>query len=300
MKKILIIASNAPKDSPAVQRYHEFAPKDSEITVRWLSDFFAIWDGQALRVIDAITGEEPTGYDVVHIAGWKSHADIAFALATWLEHQQVPFVGHTLLDWYADSKLGELVRLTTAGLPHPRSFYADDNTRLLQLYDWAVVRCGLQLPVVVKSTLASRGEHNYLVRSRDELAALPLDAGHRYLIQECIPNKCDYRLVVLGGKTKIIIRRTRLSDDTHLNNISQGADATLVDLADFPAEAIAVAEQAAKALGREDIAGVDLLLDEQTNKPYVLEVNRTPHMSLGEPAAVAAKMQALFAYLESV
>jgi glutathione synthase/RimK-type ligase-like ATP-grasp enzyme len=101
------------------------------------------------------------------------------------------------------------------------------------------------------------------------------------VVQNFIPNDCDYRVLVFGGQVKAIMRRTRQGSDTHVNNTSLGGRGDMVGLAEFPKEWQAIALQAAAAVNRSDLAGVDMLIDQTSNKPYVLEVNKSPQIETG-------------------
>jgi glutathione synthase/RimK-type ligase-like ATP-grasp enzyme len=299
MQKVLIIISWQPEDGPTAQKYKQYARQDQDVTVRRLDSFFVAWDGKELQVVDRRGEIRLDDFDVVHLAGWQHEAELGYVLANWLEAHHIPFVGRTLLDWYPGSKVGEMTRLTLANVPYPKSFFAANNADLVTLFDWAHDAYGLMMPVVVKGTTASKGDDNHLVQSRDELAALTLDETSRYIMQEAIPNDCDYRVLVLGGEVKLIIRRTRVNQDSHLNNTAQGAKADVVEAGSVPGPIIETALAAAIALGRTDVAGVDILIDKDTNDLYVLEVNKTPHLSLGSPDVIETKLRSLFDYLHT-
>ena len=300
MQKILILISWQPEDGLTVERYKSRALEHQHVTVRRMDSFFVSWNGQVLDITDLRGEIRLKDFDVVHIAGWQPEPDMGYVFAHVLKQRNMPFVGKTALELYPRSKVGEMVRLVLSDTPYPKSFYTCDNTKLTAMWNWAHERHGLEFPVVVKASTASKGDDNYLVRSREELTALPLNPDYRYLMQECIANERDYRVLVLGGKVELVIQRTRQNDDTHLNNTSQGAVAEVVELSGLPAHLSDTAVAAARALGREDIAGVDILIDREKGDLYVLEVNKTPHMSLGAENVIEHKLHALFTYLDRI
>lgn len=300
MQKVLILISWQPEDGPTVERYKKYALEHQQVTVRRMDSFFVCWDGERLDIVDPRGEVRLEDFDVVHLAGWQPEPDMGYVFANILQQRRIPFTGKTVLDLYPGSKVGEMTRLTLQGIPYPKSFYVCDNTKLVALWDWAHQQVGLEFPVVVKASTASKGDDNYLARSHKELENLPLNPSYRYIMQECIPNDSDYRVLVMGGKVDVVIRRTRINDDTHLNNTSQGANAALADPSSLPPQLSEIASAAAKALGREDIAGVDILINKDTGDLYVLEVNKTPHMSLGAVNVIEHKLRALFTYLDGV
>lgn len=300
MQKVLILICSYPEDGPTVERYKRYALKHQQITVRRMDSFFVSWDGGKLDIVDPRGKVRIEDFNVVHFAGWQPASDMAYVFANLLQKRGVPFTGKTVLDLYPGSKVGEMTRLTLQGISYPKSFYACDNTKLVALWDWAHQHAGLEFPVVVKASTGSQGNDNYLARSHEELESLPLNPAYRYIMQECIPNDSDYRVLVMGEKVEVVIRRSRINDDTHLNNTSQGANADLIELSSLPPQLAETASAAAKALGREDVAGVDILINKDTGDLYVLEVNKTPHMSIGAANVIEHKLRALFAYLDNV
>ena len=100
-------------------------------------------------------------------------------------------------------------------------------------------------------------------------------------MQKYVPNDCDYRVLIFGGAVKAVMRRSRQNDDTHVNNTSAGGRGDMVSLSDFPKEWKDIALRAAEAVNRSDLAGVDIIVDTETGKPYVLEVNKSPQIETG-------------------
>jgi glutathione synthase/RimK-type ligase-like ATP-grasp enzyme len=297
MQKVLILICWQPEDGPTVDRYKQYAQADQEVTVRRLDSFFASWNGSALEVTDIrgeITLEQ---FDAVYFSGWQPQPDMAYAIAHYLHRKGITFTGKTILELYPGSKTGEMVRLVGAGIPYPKSYYTTEESKLAQLFDWAHEKHALELPIVLKASNASKGEHNHLFRSREELAGFIPEPGMHYLMQEAIPNDSDYRVLVIGGQVQLVIQRTRTNTDSHLNNTSQGAAADVVPKENWPEGLEDLAVRAAEALGREDIAGVDVLINKETGEQYVLEVNKTPHMSIGAENVIETKLRALFAQL---
>lgn len=299
MQQILILTNNQPADGFTAEHYKAHALPDQQVTIRQLTSFFVSWDGASVEVIDPQGEINFHSFDAVFFAGWQSNVEMAFAISRYLKQRNVPFAAQTLLDLYPWSKLDEMVVLGLAHVPHPPTFFTADNSQLVTLFDWAQQNHDLNLPVIVKGTVASRGEDNFLVTDRAMFAQLPLKSELHYVIQACIPNEYDYRVLVLHDRVEIVIKRTR-GADTHVNNTAKGAQAEIIHPQDVSPRIIETALRAARALGRTDIAGVDILVDSTTDEPYVLEVNKTPHMSFGAPEAIEHKLHALFIMLKAL
>ena len=103
------------------------------------------------------------------------------------------------------------------------------------------------------------------------------------MIQEKIDSKSDLRIQVIikkfdplnGGKDNCIIlgsmKREAVEKDFRTNYSLGGK----VSKFDIPEELVDIACKAANAVGCH-WCGVDIMIDEKTQKPYILEVNSSP------------------------
>lgn len=126
------------------------------------------------------------------------------------------------------------------------------------------------------------GSDNWLIKSEQDLIdAMEAVPDGSFVLQQFIPNEFDYRILVFGGKPRLAIKRSRVSDDTHVNNTSKGGEGRLIDLKDMDKLILDLAVKAAEAVGRLELGGVDIIIDSNTGKPYVLEVNKSPQIETG-------------------
>lgn len=90
--------------------------------------------------------------------------------------------------------------------------------------------------------------------------------GQRYMIQEYIENKEDYRVMVVGDKVLGVMKRAT-GENERLKNVF-----TKTELPDY------VLDRAIKAakVCEIDIAGVDVVFKKGEKEPYFWEVNRAP------------------------
>lgn len=164
----------------------------------------------------------------------------------------------------AHDKLRTAAVLGAAGVRHPLTFHVTGSHRPAQL----------PLPCVVKPRFGSWGTDVMLCRTQEELAAA-LDTAasrswwkrHGALVQELMPlTGRDLRLLVAGSDVVGGAMRVAAPGEWR-TNVSVGGS---LEPTDPPAEAVALAERAARALAI-DLAGIDLLpLDDGF---VVLELN---------------------------
>lgn len=154
----------------------------------------------------------------------------------------------------AHDKLTTAIRLSAAGIPHPRT----------ALVDGAASVTSLTPPFVVKPRFGSWGRDVYRCQNSLELVACMAAVGdrpwfdrHGVILQELVPPAgYDLRLIVAAGRVVGAIERVA-ADGEWRTNIALGGWRRPTDP---PAEARALAVEAAAVVGG-DLVGVDLLPD---------------------------------------
>jgi len=116
---------------------------------------------------------------------------------------------------------------------------------------------------------------------------------NKYIFQEFISNDFDYRVVVANNKATSVCKRTRV-EDKYRNNVALGATEEFVNVKDTPQGVIDIAVGASRAL-KLNWAGVDVVTDNNTNKNYVLEVNRRPGLT-----EKSSEIVALYTYIKGL
>jgi RimK family alpha-L-glutamate ligase len=172
---------------------------------------------------------------------------------------------------YLAAKLCQTLALKKADLPVPKTFYGNLDSLKKKISSY------LSFPMVIKRSAGHQGEDVYLVSDKDELSKLIVklqkEPRHKkFIAQEFIPNQGDIRLYVLGSEVMVAVKRVRQNEDEFRNNLSQGGKAFIVK----PTKEINnIAIKAAETLGL-GFAGVDIAVRETDQKPFILEVNRSP------------------------
>jgi RimK family alpha-L-glutamate ligase len=250
-----------------------------------------------LKITESMSGRDLRDFKAVYIRRLKSKTQekvtaVGVAAKAW----GLDVVNSENTNLQSFSKLTELVALSLAGLPVPDTVIAARSEVKSKLKDgsWP-----LPFPLIMKDANGSIGSRNYLVKSKKELKEilnLPENKDRIYVYQQMVPNNGDYRFLITGDKVGVVIHRSAVEGD-HRNNTSLGAEAKLVKLSEFKPDVIEDAIKAAKALHRE-LCGVDVLIDKETGKHYILEVNKKT--MLDEGTFVPEKMKAVSNYFEEL
>lgn len=266
MSNIVILIGDKPDhESEGYQTYQglQELARDTYTVTRYRDvEFYIALDD--VRVV--ANGIPLTEYDLVYIRDFHGYEPERNTIADYCAQHGVAFVNADVAISQKISKLAQYMAFSSRHVPFPRTVYAHPS----RLADAAENM--LAYPMIVKSILARSGNDNYLVSSREELDALLVDRPtDKFVAQEAVPNKGDYRVIVLGDTASCVYLRTAKEGD-HRNNVSQGGDKQYLNVDSVPDAITSAAINAAHAVGR-DICGVDVMIDERDGMPTVLEAN---------------------------
>ena len=269
--------------------------KNNEIKCVPYSDLIFKTGGDENSILIETNLENVADYSLVYFSTSSvyGHSYVAASIAKYLENRFIDFIDRGVIQCHDPAKLYQYITLTDNNIAVPKTIFMLP-IRLAKSYDYIVKELGL--PFIVKDNSASKGHNNYLINSKHEFEATinqTTDMKAWMLAQQFIQNDFDYRLIVLGGQVPLVIKRSRKTGSSHLNNTSQGSESELVDPASVPASMINQAVAAAKLL-QFQIAGVDILQDKQTKLWYCLEVNKSPQIYTGK--FIEQKREALEKY----
>ncbi len=242
-----------------------------ELSVKNYFDLNFFSQDKTLRV----GGTDLKAFDAVYLRLVGEHREELNLIADYCRLKKIALFDKVLLTGSVDRKKSfDALKLTRIGLPYPRTFFGSLKT----LRQKAV---GLGFPLIIKDTAGRKGRDVFLAKDNKELVSLikklkeQEEAGKHFLLQEFIPNDGDYRLIVIGQKVIGTIKRVPGKGEFR-SNISLGGEAVLVGSLGRRIEKIAV--KAALSL-RVDFAGVDIILDQRNDQPFILEVNRSPQFA---------------------
>lgn len=281
MKHVLVIGStnSGEKNDPSIIAGYLQENGHSVSLCHWEDLIFDISTDDVRILTDG--GDIATDLcpDLVIAVGWyKSgkqayYRDMAFSLALYLAKADIKFWNSEMGEQRSTTKLSCMMQLALEGISVPHSLFSLSSSKSkLPLLDG---------PAVVKAISASRGESNYLAKSKAEvldiLATMPVS-----LIQPFMPNDHDLRVICFGGEPSLFLRRSRgQGADTHLNNTSQGGSAKWLEKADMPEELLTVARKISIIMKRE-MGGIDFIPDSSSPYGYsCLEVNAIPQLTSG-------------------
>lgn len=170
------------------------------------------------------------------------------------------------------TKYSNAVKLSAAGIPNINTWVFMKTEEVLDHIDQ------LPFPILLKPANSAQGKGIYKYDDKESFIAYLKDKStpivfYPNLLQEYIPNDGDFRVVVLGDKVVVALKKHR-EEENVVANMSQGNVATVVD-SDKDLEELAI--RTAQVLGME-LAGIDIIEDKTTGKRYILEANLSPQI----------------------
>lgn len=293
-RRILFVSSKRSEKVRHLTESMESIMRDVRIERATYDDMlFTIRDGTMTVRIESLDSDL-ADYDIVHFKT-SIQRDITAAYARYATNRGVRVLDPIVQYFPTTSKLYEYSMILDENIMVPDSVFVTP-TKLVGSY--AHFREQLSVPFVLKGIHASRGEINEVVKSKadfDRIAKRALKAEQYLIGQRFIPNKGDYRVLVMGKQIKLVIYRSRTDDTTHLNNTSSGSSARLVEVMELPSDIQIKCLRATALMGR-DIAGVDMVQDMVTKKWYCFEVNDGPQLAGG--SFITEKQRVLAEYLQ--
>lgn len=245
-----------------------------------------------VSITETVHGRDLTDFGLVQVMGFPRPTGVLVnVVAEYLDRHRVPAVN--LAGIGVPSRLLQYVRFAMAGLPVPRTFYLAPRT-LVDSY--AMLADELDLPFMLRSLGTGRRQRSFLIGSemdlRERLRKLPSSA-ESLLAQQLIPADETYRLLVLGGGVRLVMRSawtvTADPDET-----ATGGGTALISAVELDPVARRMAAAAADLVGSEVVA-IDLLQHWRTREWYIVSADPNPAIASGP--FTAAKMSVFRDYL---
>ncbi|MEK7152521.1 MAG: hypothetical protein AAB834_01115 [Patescibacteria group bacterium] len=278
MKRILVIGGHSASsdDVAELTRFCEGVRQTydgAEVGMLHVDQLQFVIEPEAMRVLDSKNGQQIAGADLVILRNkMRTYSTIAYCLSRYCITEKVNFF-NDYSAYFPGTKIAQAVIFYEQRVPFLKTVYAMDHAALT-----AIIKKELSLPFVLKDAFGAQGTANYLIRSFEDLEkCLAGEPDTAFIAQEFCPNDRDYRVLVMSDD-HLVFKRQGVAG-THLNNTSQGAEATLA-MDDVPAPIIEQSHQLARHMGLR-IAGVDVVPRLNSHEFYFIETNSQPQIFTG-------------------
>lgn len=259
------------------------------------SDLIFIFNGQKTQIKLLSAEKDLADFDMVYMKSIRSNSNVAAAVAAYLHSRHIPYMDKAAINYYQTlNKLYQYTVLSGGKVNIPKSIYIPGQ-KAASYYD--VVSDSLGTPFLLKDIRGKHGKHIYLITDKkqyDSVYKKALRAGRELIAQEFIPHDEHYRVLILGKRIEMVIKRVHKLSAARLKEVTFRSQPVLVKETTLSGSARRMAITAAELL-MVDIAGVDMLQDKDSGAWYCLEVNDGPQLVTG--AFVEEKEKAFSEFL---
>ncbi len=213
--------------------------------------------------------------DVLYLRNVEKFTDYANAVRLYADANKIKVINYedVRLPYYGKVSQGFLYALLDLSTPEFAS-----SPRNETLAAWLAAE-SYGFPFILKDGNGIKGRRNYLVRDEKQLHHILSQESHNYVVQPYIENNGELRILTFGLGRHHLIFKKQAVDGSHLNNTSQGGDASRVADDDVSQDIHEAVDCILRATKRENI-GIDVLIGTD-GKWYVLEANTTPALYTG-------------------
>lgn len=253
----LSFAIIGPRDSQNTTDLHDFVTKNQNTCKIYSIRDITIGPAEP-------HSQEFFTHDIYIFRGYNRSIPFARSLATTLHERKKVVIDEILTTATLRTKLEEMTLLDTAGISHPRTYYAQS------IEQWKIILKDKTFPLIIKSIDGQKGQDVHKFDTFDDAINFLTQNETRFIAQDFIKSDGDIRVFIVGDKIVGAIKRMLVQDDFR-SNASLGAQSISYDITE---DITQIAMRAHRAIGY-DISGVDIIISENGN-PYVLEINHTP------------------------
>lgn len=219
-------------------------------------------------------------------SSWGSR-DLAYAIQLYLDFHKIP---HTHVE-KGTSKLTDHMALALENVPAPNTLFIghkDVQKNLSQIRDIC------DYPLVIKDIRGSRGAHSLIIKNEEELLEKmkELPKYKSFIFQQYINNEYDWGIMVANGVV-VSGEKSYPCKGEFRNNTCNGAQEVFVNPLDIPQNIKEIATKNSTLLNLS-WSRSDIIIDNHTQKPYVLEINRLPGIS-----AKTSEVEGAYKFLSS-
>ncbi len=226
-------------------------------------------------------GRDIKSFSFVWLSSSWNTRDLATAVKIYLEKNNVP---HSFVE-QSTSKITDSMHFVLNGIPYPSTYYVE-TFETVRFFNEIEKTCGF--PLIMKDSKGFGGNGLKYVSSMEELVSVVskrLDKK-RYIFQKYIPNDYDWGVLVANNRV-ISAERSYPKKGEFRNNSCAGAKEVFVNVKDIPENVKEMALKAARVLGLR-WSRSDIIVDRNSNLPYLLEVNRFPGITSGSTEVIGA------------
>ena len=294
MKKILVLVDSISLNKKRLTR---FLNRNSVGKYRaYLHAFFDLFfEIESGKVKIKVKDKDISNFDLVFVRRAGKYVRFMGAITKYLDYKKVDFIDPAFREiGMSMDKESAALRLAIKKVPIPDSYFCFRESVLIN--SKKIVK-GLGFPIIAKAILSQRNQNIFILKTFDDFKKLLKISKKEFIFQKFIDIDIEYRLLIMGEKVCVLEQKSK-RDYRKLKVEYQDANEPSVFLnLKLTSDATnALGLKATKTLGL-DIAGVDIAIEKETGKNYIIEVNKGP--GIIPDARISPELRAFSDYLTS-
>lgn len=293
MRKILVLVDSKSSSKKKLVRYLNFHSKNKYLV--FLFSFQDLYfDIKSGKVKIKIKNTDITNFDLVFVRRAGKYVRFMGAISKYLDYKKIKFVDPAFREiGMSMDKASSTLRLAIKRIAVPHTIFCFREGVLININ--RIVKT-LGFPIIAKAILSQRNQNIYILKTEKDFRDLLKRSNKEFIFQQFIDIEKEYRFLILGEKVCVLEQKFKRNYENlkvEYQDVTGPSIFLKLDCATQNANKIAL--RSAKILGL-DIAGVDLAIEKETNKNYIIEVNKGPGI---EPdARTSPELKAFSDYLQ--
>lgn len=292
MKKILVLVDSKSSSKKKLVRYLNFHSNNSYKA--YLHSFKELYfDIKSGHVKIKVNQTDLSKFDLVFVRRAGKYVRFMGAISKYLDYKKVRFVDPAFREiGMSMDKASSALRMAIKRLPVPKTIFCFRESVIL--YKNRIIK-SLGFPIIAKAILSQRNQNIYILKNENDFNLLLKKSNKEFIFQEFIDIEREYRFLILGKGVRVLEQKFKRNYENlkvEYQDLTGPSIFLELDCATQIENKIAL--RSASILGL-DIAGVDLAIEKNTNRIYIIEVNKGPGI---EPdARTSPELKAFSDYL---
>ena len=295
MKKVLVLVESKSSSKKKLVRYLNSNSKNKYRAFLYsFTDLY--FDIKLGKVKIKVKSTDLSKFDLVFVRRAGKYVRFMGAISKYLDYKKVKFIDPAFREiGMSMDKASSTLRLAIKRVPVPHTIFCFKENIIInrkRIID------ALGLPIIAKAILSQRNQNIYILKSVSDFESLLKKSKKQFIFQKFIDIDKEYRVLIMGEKIMVLeekFKRNYKNLKVEYQDLTGPSIFLNLDCTTQVANKIAL--KAASVLGL-DIAGVDLAIEKDTNKNYIIEVNKGPGI---EPnSRTSPELKAFSDYLKSI
>lgn len=295
MNKILVLVDKKSSSKKKLVRYLNSHSKNKyKAFLHSFTDL--LFDIKIGKVKIKVKNTDITNFNLVFVRRAGKYVRFMGAISKYLDYKKIKFVDPAFREiGMSMDKVSSALRLAIKRVPVPETIFCFRES--VNLNKKRIIKA-LGLPIIAKAILSQRNQDIYILKVEEDFEKLLKKSKKQFIFQKFMKIDREYRFLIMGEKVMVLEQKDKRNyENLKVCYQDLNSPSVFLDLDCATQDANRIALRSAKILGL-DIAGVDLAIEKESNKNFIIEVNKGPGI---EPdAKKSPELKAFSDYLLNV